>query len=87
MKYKPLDCLAFGPDWKKSSIDCAKSELMALAESKTPIQSLKDDLKPGGKLELLELCLKEGTENRFTLNNYTTALVEAISSDLAQSNI
>jgi hypothetical protein len=20
MKYKPLDCLAFGPDWKKSSI-------------------------------------------------------------------
>jgi hypothetical protein len=33
-------------------LDCAKSELMALAESKTPIQSLKDDLKPGGKLEL-----------------------------------
>ena len=40
-------------------LDCAKSELMALAESKTLIQSLKDDLKPGGKLELLELCLKE----------------------------
>jgi hypothetical protein len=40
---------------------------MALAESKTVIQSLKDDLKPGGKLELLELCLKEGTESRFTL--------------------
>ena len=59
-------------------LDCAKSELMALAESKTPIQSLKDDLKPGGKLELLELCLKEGTENRFTLNNYTTALVENV---------
>ena len=50
---------------------------MALAESKTLIQSLKDDLKPGGKLELLELCLKEGTENRFTLNNYTT-LVENV---------
>ena len=58
-------------------LDCAKSELMALAESKTLIQSLKDDLKPGGKLELLELCLKEGTENRFTLNNYTT-LVENV---------
>jgi hypothetical protein len=51
---------------------------MALAESKTLIQSLKDDLKPGGKLELLELCLKEGTENWFTLNNYTTALVENV---------
>jgi hypothetical protein len=59
-------------------LDCAKSELMALAESKTPFQSLKDDLKPGGKFELLELCLKEGTENRFTLNNYTTALVENV---------
>ena len=34
-------------------LDCAKSELMALAESKTPIQFLKDDLKPGDKLELL----------------------------------
>jgi hypothetical protein len=34
-------------------LDFAKSELMALAESKTPIQSLKDDLKPGDKLELL----------------------------------
>jgi hypothetical protein len=24
------------------------------------------------------MCLKEGTENRFTLNNYTTALVENV---------
>ena len=45
-------------------LDCAKSELMALAESKTPIQSLKDDLKPGDKVELLSFRIVSNRRHR-----------------------
>jgi hypothetical protein len=45
-------------------LDCAKSELIALAESKTPIQSLKDDLKPGDKLELLSFRIVSKRRHR-----------------------
>ena len=37
---------------------------MALAESKTPIQSLKDDLKPGDKLELLSFRIVSKRKHR-----------------------
>lgn len=62
------------------TLDCAISELTEVAESQSPIKSAKEELKPGGRLELLEINFSEHVEKQLqqTLCNYIKALTENI---------
>lgn len=64
----------------RPTLDSAISELRQIETENSPIQTAKNELAKGGRLELLEVEIKDHTEKQLkqTLTNYTKALIENI---------
>jgi len=62
------------------TLECAISELKEISESKSPINAAKEELKPGGRLELLDISIGGHAEVQLgqTLCNYIKALTDNI---------